>query len=56
VEQKVGNRVPGIRETRRDQEVPLTTYAGLQDARQADDAALRKGLRRSLGRSCKKGY
>jgi transposase-like protein len=49
-DQKVGVRVPRVRDTLRDQEVPLTTYAGLQDARRADDAALRKVLK---GLSCR---
>ena len=49
-DQKVSIRVPRIRDTRHDQEVPLTTYAGLQDVRRADDAALRKVLR---GLSCR---
>ena len=48
-DQKVGVRVPRVRDTVRDEEVPLTTYAGLQDARRADDAALRKVLK---GLSC----
>lgn len=49
-DQKVGVRVPRVRDTLRDQEVPLTTYAGLQDAGRADDAALRKVLK---GLSCR---
>jgi transposase-like protein len=49
-DQKVGVRVPRVRDTVRDEEVPLTTYAGLQDARRADDAALRKVLK---GLSCR---
>jgi len=40
-DQKVGVRVPRVLDTVRDEEVPLTSYAGLQDARRADDAALR---------------
>ena len=47
---KVGVRVPRVRDTVRDEEVPLTTYAGLQDARRAEDAALRKVLK---GLSCR---
>jgi transposase-like protein len=49
-DQKVSVRVPRVRDTVRDQEVPLTTYAGLQNARRADDAALRKVLK---GLSCR---
>src|SRR3972149_1668185 len=49
-DQKVGVRVPRVRDTVRDEEVPLATYAGLQDARRADDAALRKVLK---GLSCR---
>ena len=49
-DQKVGVRVPRVRDTVHDQEVPLTSYAGLQDARRADDAALRKVLK---GLSCR---
>jgi transposase-like protein len=50
VDQKVSVRVPRVRDTVRGQEVPLTSYAGLQDARRADDAALRKVLK---GLSCR---
>src|SRR3972149_4394858 len=49
-DQKVGVRVPRGRDAARAQEVPLSTYAGLQDARRADDAALRKVLK---GLSCR---
>ncbi len=49
-DQKVSVRVPRVRDTLHDQEVPLTTYAGLQDARRADDAALGKVLK---GLSCR---
>ncbi|MFH1109643.1 MAG: hypothetical protein V1790_10680, partial [Planctomycetota bacterium] len=49
-DQKVTVPVPRVRDTRRAQEVPLSTYAGLQDARRADDAALRKVLK---GLSCR---
>jgi hypothetical protein len=49
-DQKVGVRVPRVRDTVRDEEVPLTPYAGLQDARRADDAAFRKVLK---GLSCR---
>jgi transposase-like protein len=49
-DQKVGLQVPRVRDLRRQQEVPLSTYAGLQDARRADDAALRKVLK---GLSCR---
>ena len=49
-DQKVSVRVPRVRDTLRDQEVSLSSYAGLQDARRADDAALRKVLK---GLSCR---
>ena len=49
-DQKVSVRVPRVRDTVRGQEVPLSRYAGLQDARRADDAALRKVLK---GLSCR---
>jgi len=49
-DQKVTVPVPRVRDIRRGQEVPLSTYAGLQDARRADDAALRKVLK---GLSCR---
>jgi transposase-like protein len=49
-DQKLTVSVPRVRDTRRGQEVPLSTYAGLQDARRADDAALRKVLK---GLSCR---
>jgi transposase-like protein len=49
-DQKLTVPVPRVRNTRCDQEVPLSTYAGLQDARRADDAALRKVLK---GLSCR---
>jgi transposase-like protein len=49
-DQKVTVPVPRVRDTRRGQEVPLSTYARLQDARRADNAALRKVLK---GLSCR---
>jgi len=49
-DQKVTVPVPRVRDTHRGQEVPLSTYAGLQDARRAEDAALRKVLK---GLSCR---
>ena len=49
-DQKVGIRVPRVRDLGRAQEVPLGTYAALQNAGQADDAALRKVLK---GLSCR---
>ena len=49
-DQKVGIRVPRVRDTLGGQEVPLGSYAELQDARRADDAALRKVLK---GLSCR---
>jgi transposase-like protein len=49
-DQKVRVRVPRVRDTVRGQEVPLASYGGLQDARRADDAALRKVLK---GLSCR---
>ena len=49
-DQKLTVSVPRVRDTRRGQEVPLSTYAGLQDARRAEDTALRKVLK---GLSCR---
>ena len=49
-DQKVTVSVPRVRNTRCDQEVPLSPYARLQDARRADEAALRKVLK---GLSCR---
>lgn len=49
-DQKVTVSVPRVRDLRRGQEVPLSTYAGLQDPRRAEDAALRKVLK---GLSCR---
>ncbi len=49
-DQKVAVRVPRVRDTRRDQEVPLASYHALQDPRRANDAALRKVLK---GLSCR---
>jgi len=49
-DQKVSVGVPRVRDRRRGQEVPLRTYAGLQDARRTDDVALRKVLK---GLSCR---
>jgi hypothetical protein len=49
-DQKVAVRVPRVRDVRRDQEVPLTTYQGLRQPRRAEEAALRKVLK---GLSCR---
>jgi putative transposase len=49
-DQKVAIRVPRVRDVRRDQEVPLTTYQGLRQPRRAEEAALRKVLK---GLSCR---
>lgn len=49
-DQKVAIQVPRVRDLRRGQEVPLTTYQGLRRARRADEAALRKVLK---GLSCR---
>lgn len=49
-DQKVAIRVPRVRDVSRGQEVPLSTYAGLRDARQANELALRKVLK---GLSCR---
>lgn len=49
-DQKVSVSVPRVRDALRGQEVPLSTYAGLRDARQANDLALRKVLK---GLSCR---
>jgi transposase-like protein len=49
-DQKVAIAVPRVRDTRRGQEVPLSTYQGLQDPRRAEEASLRKVLK---GLSCR---
>ena len=49
-DQKVAVTVPRVRDVRRDQEVPLTTYQGLRQPRRAEEAALRKILK---GLSCR---
>jgi transposase-like protein len=49
-DQKVAVRVPRVRDVRRDQEVPLSTYQGLRRPRRAEEAALRKVLK---GLSCR---
>jgi len=49
-DQKVTVYVPRVRDTNRDQEVPLASYHALQDPRRANDAALRKVLK---GLSCR---
>jgi putative transposase len=49
-DQKVAMSVPRVRDVRRDQEVPLTTYRGLRQPRRAEEAALRKVLK---GLSCR---
>src|SRR4030042_6901899 len=51
-DQKVAVSVPRVRDVRRDQEVPLTTYQSLRQPRRAEEAALRKILK---GLSCR-GY
>jgi hypothetical protein len=43
-DQKVAVRVPRVRDVRRDQEVPLSTYQGLRKPRRAEEAALRNAL------------
>jgi len=49
-DQKVAVTVPRVRDVRRDQEVPLTTYQHLRQPRRAEEAALRKVLK---GLSCR---
>jgi putative transposase len=49
-DQKVAVSVPRVRDVRRDQEVPLTTYQSLRQPRRAEEAALRKILK---GLSCR---
>ncbi|MBU0618426.1 MAG: transposase [Planctomycetes bacterium] len=49
-DQKVAVTVPRVRDVRREQEVPLTTYQGLRQPRRAEEAALRKILK---GLSCR---
>ncbi len=49
-DQKVGIRVPRVRDVRAGQEVPLTSYQGLRQPRRAEEAALRKVLK---GLSCR---
>jgi transposase-like protein len=49
-DQKVAIQVPRVRDVRRDQEVPLSTYQGLRQPRRAEEAALRKVLK---GLSCR---
>jgi transposase-like protein len=49
-DQKVGLSVPRVRDTHRDQEVPLGTYQSLREPRQAEEAAMRKILK---GLSCR---
>ena len=49
-DQKVGLTVPRVRDVRRDQEVPLTTYQSLRQPRRAEEAAVRKILK---GLSCR---
>jgi transposase-like protein len=49
-DQKVAVTVPRVRDVRRGQEVPLTTYQGLRQPRPAEEAALRKILK---GLSCR---
>ena len=44
-DQKVSIQVPRVRDTLRDQEVPLSTYQGLREPRRAEEAALRKVLK-----------
>jgi putative transposase len=46
----VAVNVPRVRDVRRDQEVPLTTYQSLRQPRRAEEAALRKILK---GLSCR---
>jgi transposase-like protein len=49
-DQKVAVTVPRVRDVRREQEVPLTTYQSLRQPRRAEEAALRKILK---GLSCR---
>jgi transposase-like protein len=49
-DQKVAVTVPRVRDIRRDQEVPLSSYQGLRAPCRADEAALRKILK---GLSCR---
>lgn len=49
-DQKVAVTVPRVRNVRRDQEVPLTTYQSLRQPRRAEEVALRKILK---GLSCR---
>lgn len=49
-DQKVGVTVPRVRDVRRSQEVPLSTYQQLRQPRRAEEAALRKILK---GLSCR---
>ena len=49
-DQKVAVTVPRVRDVRRDQEVPLTTYQNLRKPRRAEEAAVRKILK---GLSCR---
>jgi len=49
-DQKVGVKVPRVRDTNRDREVPLDVYHQLQDSRQTDDLAMRRVLK---GLSCR---
>jgi putative transposase len=49
-DQKVAVTVPRVRDVRRDQEVPLTTYQSLRQPRRAEEAVLRKILK---GLSCR---
>ncbi len=49
-DQKVAVSVPRVRDVRRDQEVPLTTYQSLRQPRRAEETALRKILK---GLSCR---
>ena len=49
-DQKVAVNVPRVRDVRRDQEVPLSTYQSLRQPRRAEEAAVRKILK---GLSCR---
>jgi putative transposase len=49
-DQKVAVTVPRVRNVRRDQEVPLTSYQSLRQPRRAEEAAVRKILK---GLSCR---
>jgi transposase-like protein len=49
-DQKVAATVPRVRDVRRDQEVPLSTYQALRQPRRAEEGALRKILK---GLSCR---